>query len=195
DNNWQFDPYGGLEVGPESRLARRLQTVAYDILDLLYVAPDFTNAPTLDLNVGGGDGGGGSGLFQQGGGDDGDLGEDQQETVEDLIELVQTYVEPEHWSEVGGPFTIRPFRTDILLIRAAPFAHRHIGGATAFYDRNLSSRAQRWYASDERVEPIEMAMIEEGTPIFDPDPEDGESAPTTVASEEQPETQDAQASE
>lgn len=83
-STWQLRK-GFVEVGPKSRLnARSAQEMRiYPIRDLLFQAPDFTNAPEFNLNQaisqgggsggggGGGSGGGGGGGFGGGGGGSG----------------------------------------------------------------------------------------------------------------------------
>ncbi|MEX0876210.1 MAG: hypothetical protein WD114_02015, partial [Phycisphaerales bacterium] len=59
---WQFTDYGTMEMGPKSELNRNQRLEIYDVSDLLYVVPDFDNAPEFDLQsavqaAGGGGGG------------------------------------------------------------------------------------------------------------------------------------------
>src|SRR6185503_6157707 len=92
-------------------LSKNTLTRVYDIRDLIIEVPDFTNAPTFNLQSqssstsgGGGGGGGGQSLFGGGGGGQG--GEQQQRTrqqlVEDITRLITETVAPESWRDAGG---------------------------------------------------------------------------------------------
>jgi hypothetical protein len=129
----------------------------YDIESLIFEIPDFDNAPTLDLGGfgggGGGLGGGGSGGGGVGGGGTGGGGSgggfgggsggaggggsggggslsptDEEDRIEELIDLIVSFVEPEAWKRNSGTWaSIRPYR-GTLIIRAPDFVQRQLDG-------------------------------------------------------------------
>jgi hypothetical protein len=130
ENTWQMTSWGSIEIGPKSLLNRRQRVVIYDIADLLLELPDYDEAPNIDLqsvlqsNQGGG---GGQSPF------DGDQQDDQEERDIDerrdnVINLIQTIVEPEQWADNGGDGgTVQSFQ-NTLVIRAPDYMHRQIDG-------------------------------------------------------------------
>lgn len=61
--------------------------------------------------------------------DDGEATEEaRRQNLEDLVNLIQTAVEPDSWVVNGGRGTVGVFR-DLLVIRNTPFVHQQIGGA------------------------------------------------------------------
>ncbi|TVQ64299.1 MAG: hypothetical protein EA379_01855 [Phycisphaerales bacterium] len=141
-STWQLTPSGMLEVGPKSRLNRRTTLKIYDISDLLFVIPNFTNVPDLDLDSvlqqGGqrGGGGGGGGIFQDPGDED-DI-EPEEVRVEQLMNIIMDSVEPEQWLDRGGDGASMRFHDGRLLIRAPDYIHRQIDGYP-FWPSNRSS--------------------------------------------------------
>lgn len=130
---WQFAPDGGsIEVGPRSRLNRHAYLKLYDIQDLLFVIPDFVDAPQLDLdqvlNQGGqGGGGGGGGVF----GDEGDQDPNnipESELADRIIDIITTSVETDQWQDNGGDGGSIRFHNGYLLVRAPDYIHRHLEG-------------------------------------------------------------------
>lgn len=53
--------------------------------------------------------------------------ERQRRKMEELIRVIMNVVEPDHWNINGGPGSIEPFQTR-LVIRASPLVHQMIGG-------------------------------------------------------------------
>lgn len=53
--------------------------------------------------------------------------ERQRRKMEELIRVIMNVVEPNHWNINGGPGSIEPFQTR-LIIRASPLVHQMIGG-------------------------------------------------------------------
>ncbi len=51
-----------------------------------------------------------------------------RQKMEELIRVIQSTIQPEHWEPSGGPGSIRPFRYK-LVINASPLVHQMIGGA------------------------------------------------------------------
>lgn len=129
DSTWQLTELGELEVGPKSRLNNSQVLKLYDVNDLLFELPSFTNAPTLDLD---------SVLDQsQGGGGGGSIFEDEEserdqlsreEKVAELIDIIINSVEPNEWLDNGGSAaSIREYR-GTLMVRAPDYIHRQLGG-------------------------------------------------------------------
>lgn len=133
ENAWQMSEWGSLEIGPKDRLNRRKRLEVYDINDLLMEFPQYDDAPQIDLqsvlqaSQRGGGGGGGQNPFEQ--------VQDQQEErrtrderIQDVIDLLQTFVEFEQWVDNGGDGAdVRVFQGQ-LLIRAPDYIHRQING-------------------------------------------------------------------
>lgn len=124
---WQLR-HGTLEIGLKEHLAsvgrQRLET--YYIRDLLFVVRD-SNAPnlgTFDDDRGGSSGGGNSGGGNSGGGNSEGS---QQEEIDELIDLIVKFIEPNLWEQNGGPCSITNYKKT-LLIRAPDFIHRQING-------------------------------------------------------------------
>ncbi|MEL6329494.1 MAG: hypothetical protein AAFR38_07510 [Planctomycetota bacterium] len=129
-STWQFTRTGAFEFGPKELLNRRQVLHIYDVQDLLFEVPDYTNAPEFDLNSvfsqGGQGGGGGQSPFQQNQTDQPIL--DKEALLEELQILITTLVEPDQWADFGGDGgTIRVFRGS-MIIRAADYLHRGIDG-------------------------------------------------------------------
>lgn len=109
-------------------------TQTYPVDDLLMEVPDFTGAPTMDLNNtssngsrNGGNGAGGSGnsggssqgLFGSGGqsnqNNQTDKGSTKQERADQLIKMIQTTIRPDIWDVNGGKATIKYFNGHLIV--------------------------------------------------------------------------------
>ncbi len=147
---WQLRR-GYVEVGTKERLsAPAAQEIRlYPIRDLMMIAPNFANAPILDLatalNQTSAGGGGGSGSGGFGGGGSGSGGGSNSggsiisppgegplriadfEFVLQLMDLIQGAVEPDSWEAGGGTATMK-YLSGNLIIRAPGFIHRRLGG-------------------------------------------------------------------
>jgi len=142
---WQLRR-GFVEVGTKERLGTKsAQEIRYyPIRDLMFEAPQFDNAPELDLDAalsqnkgGGGGGSGGFGGGGAGGGGGGNIISEpgaeperakEEEMIAQIVTLIQETVEPDGWVENGGEWaTIRAYQ-GTLIIRAPDFIHRQIGG-------------------------------------------------------------------
>jgi len=128
---WQFSDYGTIECGPKTELNRNQRVELYDVADLLYLVPDFDNAPEFDLQsavqaAGGGGGGSTSSPFS-GGGQDIDLTNiaDRAQALEDLI---TSSVEPDQWADLGGDGGSITFYNQSFIITAPDYLHRQIAG-------------------------------------------------------------------
>ena len=128
-STWQRLPNGTIELGPRTVLNRRTRTVIYDIDALVLEAPNFTAAPTLDLQQAlqqaqSGAGGGGLPLEEET--DDPALPTTPLERAEEIAALVREFVEPEQWTENGGAgATMRLWRGK-LVVRAPGYIHRQL---------------------------------------------------------------------
>jgi hypothetical protein len=128
---WQFSRDGIIEVGPKEWLNSKKTLRLYDINDLLFVFPNFTDVPELDLDAvlqqgQGGGGGGGRGVFRAEESDE--IEPDEEERAQEIIDIMTSTVEPDQWQVNGGSgATVRFFRGS-LLISAPEYIHRQIGG-------------------------------------------------------------------
>ncbi len=145
---WQLRK-GYVEVGTKERLSAPAALVIkfYPIRDLMMIAPNFDNAPDVDLAValnqasgggssggsgGGGFGGGGSGSGSGGGGAiisppaEAPLRVQDFEFVQELMDLIQGTVEPLSWEYNGGTARMS-YLSGNLIIRAPGFIHRQLG--------------------------------------------------------------------
>lgn len=130
ENTWQMTSWGSIECGPKTLLNRRQRVVIYDISDLLFVIPDYDDAPRIDLQnaLQSSQGGGGGQSPFDGDTDDDNEERDREESRQQIIELIQTIVEPEQWVDNGGDGgTLNVFQ-NTLVIRAPDYMHRQIDG-------------------------------------------------------------------
>jgi hypothetical protein len=135
-NTWQFTSYGAIEIGPKDLLNKHKRVELYDIKDLLFVIPSYTEVPSIDLQ----------GLLQQsqngGGGGQSPFRDQQQNRVktpeqvdtdlqkktEEVVGLITSLIEPEQWADNGGEGgTIRAFQGNII-VNAPDYLQRQVGG-------------------------------------------------------------------
>jgi general secretion pathway protein D len=129
---------GVITISTRKELNKNVVTQRYDINDLLFVAPDYTNAPNLDITGSQGGGGGGRGggggqqqnIFQ--GGQQQQNQQEQQGQREARIDEIKKYivdnVSPTTWKDNGGDvgsISSSPLRA-VLLITQTPENHRAI---------------------------------------------------------------------
>lgn len=132
-NTWQFTDTGTLEIGPKERLNQRRRVEIYNIADMLTEVPEYTEAPTFDLNSilqsggGGGGGGGGQSPFQGQGQDDNWNLLPAEEKAEEIQLIITELVEPEQWLDGGGESTIRYWNGNFI-VNAPDFVHRGLNG-------------------------------------------------------------------
>lgn len=127
---WQFSEFDSIECGPKSELNRNQRVELYDVSDLLYLVPDFDNAPDFDLQsavqAAGGGGGGGQSPFSSGSQDVDPVNvADRAQALEDLI---TTTVEPDQWAALGGDGGAITFYNRSFIITAPDYIHRQIAG-------------------------------------------------------------------
>ena len=132
---------GVITISTKKELNKNTVTRKYDINDLLFVPPDYNNAPDLSLqnasqgqSGGGGSGGGGGqaggNLFTGGqpGGNNQDKGQDRAKLIDDIKKYITDNVDNPTWKDNGGDvgqITSSPLRA-ILLITQTPEAHRKV---------------------------------------------------------------------
>lgn len=98
----------------------------YPIQDIMMRVPDYTNAPELNLSaISQGAQDGGSEFFSSGSGDS-EPERTESERAQDIIELIQSTIEPEIWQANGGRWgSIRYYRGN-LIVRAPSYVHAQI---------------------------------------------------------------------
>lgn len=133
-STWQMTQYGTMQVGTKTRLNTFKRLEIYDVADLLFENPDYTQAPEFDLqqvlqNSGGRGGGGGQSPFQNA--NEGNNQQDAKPLNERLAEvrrLITTIVEPEQWIDGGGDGgSIQEFQRS-LIVNAPDYMHRQLNG-------------------------------------------------------------------
>ncbi len=126
---WQLTPDGILEVGPKEWLNSKRTVKLYDIQDLLFVIPNFTDVPELDLDAvlqQSGGGGGGRGVFRVD--DPDDLEVDEATRAQEIMDIVTSTIDPEQWQINGGTGASVRFYRGSLLVSAPGYIHRQLGG-------------------------------------------------------------------
>jgi general secretion pathway protein D len=124
---------GVITISTRKELNKNTVTRRYDINDLLFVAPDYNQAPQLDLSSansgqsagggGGGGGGGSSNLFS--GGQTQDQSQNQnnrEQRIDEIKQYIQQNVDANSWKDAGGDVgtvSSSPLRA-ILLITQTP---------------------------------------------------------------------------
>ncbi|MGV6814513.1 MAG: hypothetical protein ACWA5W_05815 [Phycisphaerales bacterium] len=139
---WQFTDLGTIECGPKTELNRNQRVELYDIADLLFVVPDFDNAPQFDLQSavqaagGGGGGGGGSSSSPFTGGTQNVDIPDSATRAQAITDLIQSTIEPDQWAALGGDGASMTFYGTSFIITAPDYIHRQIAGYS-FWPANL----------------------------------------------------------
>lgn len=148
DGQVTYQGYGNiLKLSTKSDFGRKLEVRTYQILDLIFQAPDMGQSfPAVDLDQAsrsGGGGGGGSGQSIFGGGGSSsseDLEEEESEVEERVIELITviaTSIEPASWGPITGLNAVLPgtglgsitqFNDRQLVIRNTASVHEKIAG-------------------------------------------------------------------
>jgi len=126
---WQFSEFDTIECGPKSELNRHQRVELYDVSDLLYLVPDFDNAPDFDLQSAvqaAGGGGGGQSPFSGGSQDVEPV--NVAERAQALEDLITTTVEPDQWAALGGDGGAITFYNRSFIITAPDYIHRQIAG-------------------------------------------------------------------
>jgi len=147
DYTWQFTDSGSIECGPKSELNRHQRIEIYDIADLLFIVPDFNDAPQFNLQSaiqGASGGGGATSPFTQGGNQDDDT--DPEARAEQLRNLIESTIEPDQWAAAGGDGASITFYRTNFIITAADYVHRQIDGYSFWPSRLTQVR----YADKQR---------------------------------------------
>ncbi len=124
---------GVIEITSQEAADKVLICKTYPIQDLLFQAPDYNNAPQLDLSSansgqsaggggGGGGGGGSSNLFSGGTQSQTQSANSQTDRANEIIKLITDTVKPELWQVNGGTATISFFR-GMLIVNAPRSIH------------------------------------------------------------------------
>lgn len=139
DSTWQLTPLGTLQVGTKDRLNKFKRIEIYDINDLLFVMPIYTDAPEIDLQQvlqnsgGGGRGGGGSSgqsPFKQNQGKNRDQENEKtkEDRAKDVINLITQFVENAQWSDSGGEGGQIRYYQGHIIVEGPDYMHRGVNG-------------------------------------------------------------------
>lgn len=127
---WQMTESGAMQVGPRERLNAFKRVEIYPIADLIMEVPNYTNAPTFNLQQAlqfqGRGGGGGQNPFQEQTEETERRG--TQERMDDLRTLVIDLVEREQWVDNGGDAASIRFFQGAFIISAPDYVHRQLAG-------------------------------------------------------------------
>ncbi len=124
---------GVLVVAADEALRRNTFVVIYDIRDLLFQIPDFTDAPRLDLdqvlNQGQqGSSGASGGIFQDTNAAAGGGGPSEDDLMRRILEIIQTNVDFEGWRDNGGMTGVVQELNGNLIITNTARNHREVQG-------------------------------------------------------------------
>ncbi|MGP1346897.1 MAG: hypothetical protein ACTS3F_09575 [Phycisphaerales bacterium] len=123
---------GIVVVASAADLKKNTFIVVYDIRDLTFQLRDAGAPPSIDLSSigqgeGGGGGGGGGGLFEDEEDEEDDL-PSTGEQIEQLLDIIQTNIDPNGWELTGGtPGIVREFAGNLVITNTAR-NHRQIQG-------------------------------------------------------------------
>ncbi|RMH25499.1 MAG: hypothetical protein D6692_11110 [Planctomycetota bacterium] len=121
---------GIVVIASDEVLRRNTVLEIYDIRDLLFLVPQFDNAPAFDLSTSlqqsGGGGGGGQSPFQGAQDDDEDI--DPEARVQQIIDLIQANIDPDGWVDLGGSTSSITQLNGNFVITTTPRNHRAIIG-------------------------------------------------------------------
>jgi type II secretory pathway component GspD/PulD (secretin)/tetratricopeptide (TPR) repeat protein len=126
---WTVDR-GVLVIGSQEELNKHRSLVIYNIQDLLFDIPNYTDVPEIDLNSvlqQSQGGGGGQSPFQEQNQDAGDR-PTRQEKIRQLQEIITQNVDYEGWSDNGGDVGRIQELNGSLIITNTPKNHREIVG-------------------------------------------------------------------
>ncbi len=144
DYTWQLTEIGSIECGPKSVLNENQRVELYDIADLIFVAPDFDNAPQFNIQS---SGGGGSGTSPFSGSGQNITMESSADRTQRIIDLLESSVEPDQWANAGGDGASLTVYGTSLVVSAPDYIHRQIVGYDFWPARLHTIRAkgdQRW---------------------------------------------------
>ncbi|MEM9560507.1 MAG: hypothetical protein AAF995_09385 [Planctomycetota bacterium] len=126
---WQFAGEGRFEIGPLEQLNRRPKVELYDVRDMLFVIPNFDEAPEFDLSsvLQSGQGGGGQSPFSGNSDTDVDVAP-ESERAQTIMDLITTLIEPEEWSVNGGDAASIRYFQGSLVVSGPDYIHRKLAG-------------------------------------------------------------------
>lgn len=133
-NSWQMTSEGVLELGPKEVLNRRKRLELYSIADLLFVIPNHPDVPQIDLNnvLQSSSGGSGTSPFNNTNQNQtvspGEVERRREEAARKIIDLIQSTVEFEQWTDNGGEGGSIRHYNGTLLVNAPDYMHRQING-------------------------------------------------------------------
>ena len=133
---------GVITISTTEDLARNVETLTYDIRDLIINIPDFSDAPDFNIGQNNNNSGGGGGGGQNGGGGGGgnnslfgnsnqsnqqeDEGPTRAELVEGIVQLLQETIDQNSWKDYGGQVgSVRELNGQ-LIVTQTPENHRQI---------------------------------------------------------------------
>lgn len=114
---------GIVVIASANDLKKNTFIVVYDVRDLTFPLLDIANPPSIDLSSigqqgGGGGGGGGGGLFDDDEEDE-DTMPDEGEQIEQLLDIIQTNIDPNGWEPIGEPGIVRRFAGNLVITNTA----------------------------------------------------------------------------
>ncbi|MCE2653378.1 MAG: type II and III secretion system protein [Planctomycetaceae bacterium] len=131
--DFAVDDKGVLTVASADDIKRHTTTNLYNITDLLVEAPDFTDAPTIDLRTILDEGRGNrakaqaSAPFAPRAGQESGVNQ-RGERVRRIVQLIQNTVAPETWRDNGGDVGSIQELNGTLIVHSTPRNHREIQG-------------------------------------------------------------------
>jgi hypothetical protein len=137
ENSWQMTEYGAIQISSKPRLNKYKRVEIYDVNDLLFVLPQYANAPQVDLEKvlqsSGGKGGGGSqgSPFKNNNENQKNEPEKKEVRAREIIDIIVQIVDPPQWSDnggEGGSITYKEVFSGQLIVNAADYLHRQLNG-------------------------------------------------------------------
>jgi hypothetical protein len=151
-NSWQMAESGEIQIGPRSQLNKAATLKIYDVQDLLFEVPSFTNVPQLDLeqvlSQSSGGGGGGGNVIQ--GADPEVQSLTERELSDKLVNIITNNIERDQWTRNGGDGASIDVHAGTLLVRAPDYIHRQLVGYS--YWNGASGAASSAVAGEYRAE-------------------------------------------
>ncbi len=132
ETSWNLGE-GFVEIGLKETLSQKKYVKIYPVRELLFAVPTFYQAPKMDLEsvLGGGNTGEITGsLFNDNTSTNSQTNDRpaEEDQANELIDIITSIVEPLQWEKNGGEAgSIRYFHGS-LVINAADFMHRQVGG-------------------------------------------------------------------
>lgn len=131
---WQLTPNGRIQIGPKAILNTFRRVELYDINQLLFETPFFTQAPEIDLDrvLQGGDGGSQGSPFRNTGNQPPrtpeQFEEDRRERATEIIGIITQHAEDKQWTSGGGPLPDPRYYEGHIIVDAPDYVHRALDG-------------------------------------------------------------------